>query len=746
MSAVIWSIPLSLIVLLFVGSTERQDAVAAANLAAPSDLPHSPLIADRHLPGLSGTTEARLAADGSARLATVLLSGRTYSSGGDFPTFVVLTAEGQRVRVSPADPRWVVERRAKGSVLTVTYAAQELEVEVAYHSRKGVVDVRVEVLREGQWKLVAVEGTLLRTEVDGSDESTYIVDGAGWLVFPSVPERTVRRWDGNSDNTSGGATTAAFVAWREADRIVFVKPLTFSHSLGWSVVPGKIAQLALSASLYFRPQETKLLATRRSHDRLALRLETAGDVNGNSKIDWVDAGIAYRTRYVKRHEDTCARRRLREAVRAYYSVHAYKSYTSALAPLLGLDFAEGIWWSKGMMEPAVASDWESHKFDVRVNPALGQVGPWKRALRRQGQWVGPYYGHDYVVLDGAWPEEFIKRDPENRPFRYAAGSAKAVPKYYKDNVRPLASGAMQAHYKRIIEVCELERGDPIMLDTFSAFARPSYHPDAPTTAELETQAKHRLAEFLHDEQGLIVAGEGLVEGLQTVVDYGAIALKAEWAVRERIWEMRNGVRRVPMLPVVFLGASYYGAGWFELRNPNPNWAVGLIYGVGYWDWLPEGPEYAWMRFARYYFNQGLIWGQIADTTVRDVEQRGADFRIRYDNGAVLEANVDTNTWALTVRGTRYDGFTPFNSRGYMAVLVQGEFWFRIPGRHQLVISPHQPFRDRIQFECVPGDNETLIRGQFGHLKWRLRHLQTEGGREVVSSREAAPVLVLVKAE
>jgi hypothetical protein len=588
---------------------------------------------------------------------------------------------------------------------------------------------------------------LLTRTVPTTSQHDYLVDGSGRLVFPDIPKAMERKWDANSDNLIGGATTAAFVGWREQDRIVFIKPLTFSHWLGWSVTPqDKVVTFALKVGLYFRPPETKLFMTKRSHEALAVRIETTADINHDGEVNWVDAGIAYRERYIKPHTSTCARHHLRDAFRVYHNVYTYPSYEAAFAGLAELDFADGIWWSKGMMEPAFSSDWESHKFVVAPNRALGPLAPWKRKMREVQQWVGPYYGHDYIVLKGGgWPDEFIKRGPDNQPEITAAASGSSHAKFSKDNVRPVGTGAMFRHYEQILKSCRLEQGDPIMLDTFSAFARPSYHPDFPATPEVETVAKHSIAEFLHDKKGLIVAGEGLIEGLQDIVDYGAIAVDPQAVVHDRLWKRREGFQGVPMLPVVFQGASYYGANWYELRGPQPNWAIGLVYGVGYWDWLAQGPQYAWMRFARYYFNQNLIWARTADTKVRNIQQKGAQFTITYATGAGLWADVEENRWVLSEGGVRYDGFTPFNNRGYMAVLAQGDFDISLPGEYRLEVSPYQPFRDEIVFESFPQKGHTVIRGRFGHLKWRIPILKvTSDGQETTEPYEADPVLVLRK--
>lgn len=713
-------------------------------VASQEAVPVSPLMADRYVAGTAGRVEVQLKAFG---LQDITVGGRHYEAGGDFPTFVVLDRSGRQRTLRSADAQWRVEVQSQGRWTAVTYSAHGLEVQVKYFADVDRLNVIATVLGEGDWRLVSIGGTILTRAVLASSSDDYLIDGAGRLVFPDISKTTERKWDAQFDFISAGdgVMGAAFIGWRERDRIVYVKPLTFSHWLAWSVVPrGDSTEFAIKAGLYFRPPETKLFATKLCHDALAIRIETAGDVNGDRHVDWVDAGLAYRERYIKPIQKTDFHHRLRDAFRVYYDVHSYPNYNEAFSRLLNIDFADGIWWSKGMMEPASWEDFESHKFTVKPNPKLGPLASWKHKMNEAHQWVGPYYGHDYIVLDARdWPDTFIKRDPLNKPFAYY--KAHGTQKYYKDNVRSVATGEAFQHYEQILKTCLLQRGDPIMLDTFIAGARPSYNPDYPATAELEGQAKHRIAAFLRNEKGLILAAEGIMEGGQDVTDYAAVTMRAVEAAKERIWEKRNGMLRVPMLPTVFLGASYYGAGWYELRNPNPNWAIGLVYGVGYWDWLPQGPAYAWMRFARYYFNQSLVWSQVADAKVRDVEIAGSKYAITYDNGISLKANVAANKWVLEKDSVRYDGFTPFNNRGYMAVLAQGDFEITLPGEHQLEISPHQPFREKITFETFRKPQQTIIRGRFGHLKWRIPIVKdSPDGKATRDFYDADPVLVLRK--
>jgi hypothetical protein len=703
----------------------------------------SPLLADRPVPGVTGPYDV-VVAGASGTPTGVVLGGETYQFGSDFPSFVVLDDGGRRSTVSGADPGVQRTVRRDGRRVVASYSFKGLVVDLHFVAAPPRVSVVADVRREGPTRIVSIGGTVLsRTPSQGTGHER-LVDGSGWLVSAGVPRPTAKRWDGNDDNLIGGVTTAAFVALLQPDRLVMVKPLTFAHTLGWSVTPGATGTtVAVEIALHFRPAGAHVPTTALAHSRLGFRLETAGDRNGDGLVDWVDAGIAYRERYVKEYAGPVARSRLRDGFRVYYEVYTFPSYRQAFEKLGALEFAEGIWWMKGMMEPASWDDWESHKFQVRPNGRLGELGPTKVTMARRGQTLGLYYGHDYIVLDGgSWPDEFVKKDPDGRPYRYTPGRGPYLTKYYKDNVRSLASGALFRHYDAIVATCHLEPGDSIMLDTFSAFARPGYDPAGTATAEVETQAKRRIAEYLARGKGLIVAGEGLVEGLQDTVVYGANAVVPTDVVRERWWIERDGVRRLPMLPVVFQGAGYYGAGWYELRHPDPNWAIGLVYGVGYWDWLSQGPEHAWRKIARYYFNQNLVWSEIADLKVRRVRQHGDVFEIDYDGGARLWADVGRNRWTWTRSGATYDGFTPFNARGYMAVLRTGDFSLRIPGRHRLEIAASQPNRAQIRFAWRHDGEDTVVEGRLDPDSWSLPTLMSEGERERTVRRPVAPVLVL----
>jgi hypothetical protein len=195
---------------------------------------------------------------------------------------------------------------------------------------------------------------------------------------------------------------------------------------------------------------------------------------------------------------------------------------------------------------------EAHPYIVEPDPTRGDRAPVRARIAATGSRAGIYYGHDYIdIANGDWPPELIKLDPDGKPHRYYAFHGRQL--YYRDNIRGLASGLLKAHYEKILAVCGMAPGDPIMLDTFTAFARPGYHPDFPATGQLETEAKREIARWLKYDKKLCVSGEGIIEGTQDVVDFGAILLRMDDLINDRVWQ---GDSWVPLASVIYHGRTY----------------------------------------------------------------------------------------------------------------------------------------------------------------------------------------------
>ena len=82
-------------------------------------------------------------------------------------------------------------------------------------------------------------------------------------------------------------------------------------------------------------------------------------------------------------------------------------------------------------------------------------------------------------------------------------------------------------------------------------------------------------------------------------------------------------------------------------------------------------------------------------TRRGARRKGTESRYTFDNGSILAADPERRTWWLQEGGVRYDGFTPFNNVGVMAIIRQGDFDLVLPVKDMLEVIPSQPHRDEL---------------------------------------------------
>ena len=73
--------------------------------------------------------------------------------------------------------------------------------------------------------------------------------------------------------------------------------------------------------------------------------------------------------------------------------------------------------------------------------------------------------------------------------------------------------------------------------------------------------------------------------------------------------------------------------------------------------------------------------------MQNVKIEGRRHTLTYSDGTTLEVEVEESHYVLTKEGIRYDGFSPINSRGFMAVWKEGEVVVPCPPGKKLVIVP-----------------------------------------------------------
>jgi len=699
--------------------------VATENLKRAPDLSGAPATLS------NGGTAVWLDASQGYALRGMRLAGRWLEPAlrDPYPVFHFLDEAGKPKSLACSDAAWTTKGTAEGpGKFAVTYTTDGAAMRVLWTAEDDAVQCDVSVVAEGALKAAEVEaGRIFGAELAEGD---YGIPPTGWLasytkepiVVKGAPEKR----------------TALFLAAKTGDRILFYKPLTASQQMELVVreaADGK--RLAwMGGSLHFRPAGFKDPKTKLCHSTLSWRAEAAGDVNRDGAVDWVDCGIAYRDRYVKPNEHKSPA--MRDSYR-FYHIHVGYDRLAELAEKI--DFATGVWWIKGMMKTNMSPASEAHPYVVERAPRGGDLAPYKERILATGATIGPYYGHDYIDLTGGdWPDELVKRDAAGGPHKYYVFHGRQL--HYKDNVRGLATGSLKKHYEQILEACWMQKGDTLMLDTFTAYARPGFHPDYPATVQGEIDAKHELARWLKRDKGLVVAGEAIIDGTQDVVDYGAVTIDLLEVSASAPWNRGW----VPIKEVIFHGSSYFGCATYSVkRGPKINYAAALASLVGFWQWSTfssDKPDHIYNMVARDYFFEDIFWSRVADQKIVGAQKNGTEFTYTFDNGSVLWVDPEKQKYWLEEGGVRYDGFTPFNNKGVMAILDQGDFDLVLPVREMLEILPSQPHRDKL-LETVSitkePDGRIRVKGNFSQIPFKVVFYDKD---EKMTWVDAPPVLML----
>ncbi|MBN1675016.1 MAG: hypothetical protein JXR37_28495 [Kiritimatiellae bacterium] len=682
----------------------------------------------------SGDTALWLEEKGGHSFSGALVSGQWLHPDvtASYPVFTFVDSGGKRVTLPCRDGRWQTEaRKLDAGRAAVRYSCSGTTLELTYTAKSESLECRVSVIEEADLRLECVGGgTVFGTELGPDD---YGIVPSGLLVRPAPDKPYAFNRRGNSDNT-----VPNFTAARIGDRVFFCNPLTYSHSMHLKVQrAGETDLVYMGTTLYFRPNDFRDPKTKLVHRELAWRIELAGDVNGDAQVDWVDCGLAYRDRYIKPNRDLSAS--LRDSY-IFYHPTKNDSYEKIVRTIERMDFATGHWWVKGAMVTSDREASERHPYKVERGP-VGDKAPYAARIRATGSRVGIYYGHDYIdAKDGNWPPELIKTDPDGNWHKYYVSRGKQL--YYKDNIRGLATGKLKEHYETIIDVVRLEKGDSVQLDTFAAYARPGYHPDYPATPQNETEAKHEIARWLKYEHGITVGAEAITEGTQDVVDFGSVTYKG--LDRWKFWKSKLPRQSVPLTTVIYHGSTYCGVSWYELRKKTPNWAALMAVCGKHWDWSSVAyPKYIYEKAARTFFNCHAFWARIADHKIVDIDQEGTAYTITFENGAVLWTDPEEKRFWLQENGIRYDGFSPFSSKGVMAILKQGDFDITLPIKDDLEILPSQPHREKLDVTISKTDEGFVrVAGNFSKVPWKQPFLFNKNKREVTEEIDVEPVLML----
>ncbi len=136
--------------------------------------------------------------------------------------------------------------------------------------------------------------------------------------------------------------------------------------------------------------------------------------------------------------------------------------------------------------------------------------------------------------------------------------------------------------------------------------------------------RNRIAVMKHFQRlGIGFTSEGLQEGLHEFCNISWYA-----HVGEATPSVFAAGERVPLLPVLFQGMTYYGVGWYTA------WDL-LFGGTGFHESvLPTRRDFAQLCFGTH-----LFWTKIADRTVRNVVRTEKGWDVEYTEGGRLEGDL-----------------------------------------------------------------------------------------------------------
>jgi hypothetical protein len=556
----------------------------------------------------AGRVSVELDKDQNFALREVNWGGCRYVSGGTFPQFKCIDVTGAVFTVSCTDSRWKVSRKD----FRVTYSCQGLEVSVDYRcADDGSLLINSQVLHEGMWRLLSVgdEGKLIVLPTDKEADVSFAACADGGRLYRSSCSWRQMRF--------GSPLQANFVAVLQPGHGLFLHPEHHAYSIGFGT---RGLHRGIGCEQYFRPVRTTLFSMPLCHEKLTLKIVTFSDANNDGEVNWVDAGILYRDRYIKKNgrldpalrEGPCGKLRWRSAAEMRRTLLQLRQEMKdcpitiwALAPTgPSADF---------LPSETLAKEWRDLKTD----------------MDRIGVRLSPHDNLDDMAPEiAAADPAHIRLDDQDR----------LMSAYRECFRRALSDGTyMRRAIDSRLRAWSARKGDTWHIDVFSSSPFENYCPASPSTFETDFYSRYDWLKYIHDTRGIHVTSEFLGEGYHEECDYGW------WSL---FWkDCASDESRIPLLPVLFLGRTYYGTfnptakTWVNRDVPcgHPNVGESLLWGVKIHTDLPG-------EFVQMYETQNRDWAKIADKTVHNITLRDGWWTVHYTDGSTLRVLQDGGRW------------------------------------------------------------------------------------------------------
>lgn len=631
------------------------------------------------LPGeiQGGGTRIVLSPETQYTLKAVKVDDVEFVSGGEFPTFILFNEKGEERRVAGSNDFFKAQIKDQKDGVNVIYAGDGFSAQVEYQvTSSGDATVSIKPLTEKAWKIRAVTdgGALVSVPSTGSEaiKTGFLLRPykGGEVIFFGRDRKPASQahpqiWDYNC--------TFFGVGCGKSGLIVRAPQFGAYWNAGSGPIQG-VFSIYGGLTMDFRPRRDNpgpytFWNLPLCDSQLDIQLVPVRDTTQDGVFNWVDIGVEYRQRFIRRNADLDPA--LPGAVIGKIQISdIYPNtlkYDQLIQEIRQINYAPQVWWMTGAHSPP------GHRFEVPPHAAKpdgshdGPDGYDYFAFKRDAAKAGAHIGIHEMFQDtsesnknewGKVPlrlQEFGQplgtwETPQGWSISKALGPMVESGQFYRD---------LGAHFRN----WDVKPGDTWHWDVFTSLGgRADFDPKHPATHGKDFRTRIAILREMKKRFGVHFTGEGLQEGVAEFCD-------AAYIFRYPPEPTLPNARSVPLLPVLFQGTTYYA-------SPSPvSAAHGILMG-GFF-----GFEYISLNFEdilQGYFGHQTTWSQICNRTVRNMVETKNGWHVEYTEGGTLDVDLAgmtrAGTFVLKVDGKTYTNDNPPPSPwGFRAELINGRY-------------------------------------------------------------------------
>ena len=592
-----------------------------------------------------------LASNYNYALSSISSNGAKFNSGLSFPTITAYNPSGNHI-LKPDDSGWQTSAVFDTNSAQVTYSHTGLTVQVDYEITDGMILVTVTPISETTLKVISVSDlgkiTYIHQEDPDADDAFLLVPWAGGEIIRIPPSGQIKEV---SKGQSWWYSASFFgIGVDHKQGLLFRCP---QYGAKWSYGTGiSMGKYGLCGGLtsFLRPSGSSDFSYPLLEPFVNIQIVPVGDKNQDGDVDWVDLGVAYRTRFMRRNQTldpdmlTSAVGKIDLSAPQCSGIECL-DYSQILSQMSEHITVPQIWWLVGA-HTLPANEFTDPAYSAFPDPAWrGDYFDFKTNAAALGAKIGIHeIFADMSVDNEEWGQVPLRKNSSGQNVNTWGGAGFAI--YAKS----ISDASFIPTLNQHLQNWGVGSGDTWHWDVFTAReAMENYDPA--NLATIGTDYRKRIEIMQHIESlGISFTSEGLQEGVHEFCDvtWWEPLKMSDWWVYENTFDASE---YIPLLPVLFQGLTYYMNGW-----PN---ATNILYGAR------TASEVISLAANKDQINGQLAqvsqWAKVADKTVLDMDQDPSNpqiWTVRYTEGGRLIANLATNSYTIDYCGNSSTIYLP----------------------------------------------------------------------------------------